>query len=133
MADLPIVVATVAPHVHSVIVVHPTLADRFLTIVGALEETWRGIPVWTADPTSAFDAPTCANRSLHADVRFARGIRELMGADPVGSRPLVRARIRRVVDYCAKLGRRRGVDDVDLFTLLPTSRAMSALPPRADK
>jgi hypothetical protein len=49
-------------------------------------------------------------------------IRELMMADPVGSRPLVRARIRRVVDYCAKLGRRRrDVDDVDLFTVLPTT------------
>jgi hypothetical protein len=44
-----------------------------------------------------------------------------MCADRVGSRPLVRARIRRVVEYCAKLGRRRGVDDVDLFTLLPTT------------
>jgi hypothetical protein len=44
-----------------------------------------------------------------------------MMADPVGSGPLVRARIRRVVGYCAKLGRRRGVDDVDLFTVLPTA------------
>jgi hypothetical protein len=74
-----------------------------------------------ADPTSAHDAPRCANRSLHADVPFALGVRELMGADPVGSRALVRARIRRVVDYSAKLGRRRrDVDDVDLFTVLPT-------------
>jgi hypothetical protein len=44
-----------------------------------------------------------------------------MGADPVGSRSHVRARIRRVVEYCAKLGRRRDVDDVDLFTVLPTA------------
>jgi hypothetical protein len=45
-----------------------------------------------------------------------------MGANPAGSRPLVRARIRRVVGYCAKLGRRHGVaDDVDLFTVLPTT------------
>jgi hypothetical protein len=45
-----------------------------------------------------------------------------MRADPIGSRPLVRARIRRVVDYSAKLARRRGVvDDVDLFTVLPTA------------
>ena len=29
-----------------------------------------------------------------------------MTTEPVGSRPLVRERIRRVVDYCAKLGRR---------------------------
>jgi hypothetical protein len=49
-------------------------------------------------------------------------VRELMGADPVGSGPLVRARIRRVVDYCAKLGRRRDVvDEGDLFTVLPTA------------
>jgi hypothetical protein len=45
-----------------------------------------------------------------------------MSAASVGSGPLVRARIRRVVDYCAKLGRRRrDVDDVDFFTVLPTT------------
>ena len=79
------------------------------------------ISVRTADPTSAHDAPTYANRTLHADVPFALQIRELMSIDPVGSRPLVRARIRRVVEYCAKLGRRRRDDDVDLFTVLPTA------------
>jgi hypothetical protein len=112
---------SVAPHVHSVIVVHPTLADRFLSIVDALEETWQHIAFRTADPTSALDAPTYANRTLHADVAFALGIRELMRVDPVGDRPLVRARIRGVVDYSAKLGRRRDVDEVDLFTVLPTT------------
>jgi hypothetical protein len=40
--------------------------------------------------------------------------------DPVGSRALVRAEIRRVFDYSAKLGRRRH-DDIDLFTVLPTA------------
>jgi hypothetical protein len=44
-----------------------------------------------------------------------------MRADPVGSRPLICAEIRRVVEYCAKLGRRRDVEDVDLFTVLPTA------------
>jgi hypothetical protein len=115
---------SVAPHVHSVLVVHPTLVDRFLGIVKTLEETWRRIPVRTADPTSAHDAPTYANRTLYADVRFALGIRELMRADPLGSRLHVRDRIRRVVDYCAKLGRRRRRDadnDSDLFTVLPTN------------
>jgi hypothetical protein len=111
---------TVAPHVHSLVVVHPTLVDRFLGIVGTLEATWRGIPVRTAGPTSAFDAPRYVNRSLHADVPFALRIRELMAADPIGCRALVRARIRRVVDYSAKLGRRRRDDDLDLFTVLPT-------------
>jgi hypothetical protein len=112
---------TVAPHVHSLVVVHPTLVDRFLGVVGTLEETWQRIPAQTADPTSAHDAPRYANRSLYADVPFALGIRELMTTEPVGSRPLVRARIRRVVGYCAKLGGRRGVEDVDLFTVLPTT------------
>jgi hypothetical protein len=113
---------SVVPHVHSLVVVHPTLVDRFLGIVGTLEATWRRIPVRTAGPTSAHDAPTYANRSLHADVPLALRIRELMSTDPLGSGPLVRARIRRVVGYCAKLGRRRrDVDDVDLFTVLPTA------------
>jgi hypothetical protein len=129
---------SVAPHVHSLVVVHPTLADRFLSIVGTLEVTWRRIPVRTVDPTSALDAPTYANRSLYADVPFAVKIRELMRADPVGSRPLVRDRIRGVVEYCAKLGRRRDViDEDDLFIVLPPSgrsraSAMSALDRLAD-
>jgi hypothetical protein len=77
-------------------------------------------------PTSPHDAPTYSNRSLDADVPVALETRELMRADPVRSRPLVRARLRRVVDYCAKLGRRRDVDhDVDLFTVLPTSTRRS--------
>jgi hypothetical protein len=113
---------SVAPQVHSLLVVHPRLADRFLEIVGTLEETWQRIPVWTADPTSMFDAPRYANRSLHADVPLALRIRKMMRADPVGSTPEVRKRIRGVVGYCAKLGgRRRGADDTDLFTVLPTT------------
>src|SRR5262249_43532468 len=97
------------------------LADRFLEVVPSLEATWRRMPLRTAEPTSAHDAPTYANRTLHADVPFALRIRELMRADPVGSRSLVRARIRKVVAYSAKLGRRRDVDDgVNLFTVLPT-------------
>jgi hypothetical protein len=105
-----------------VLVVHPTLVDRFMEIVDTLKETWQHIALRTAHPTSAF-APTYVNRSLRADVQFALKIWELMRADPVGSKPLVRARIRRVIDYCAKLGRRRRglTDDADLFTVLPTA------------
>ena len=112
-------------------VVHPGLADRFLEVVPSLEATWRRIPLRTVDPTSAHDAPTYANRTLHADVPFALTVRELMRADPVGSRSLVRARIRKVVAYAAKLGRRRDTDDgVDLFTVLPTTPPRSS--PRKD-
>jgi hypothetical protein len=129
---------SVAPHVHSLLVVHPSLADRFLEIVPSLEETWRGMPIRTAGPTSAFDAPTYANRTLYADLPFALGIRELMRADRLGDRSLARARIRGVVAYSAKLGRRRDVvDEDDLFIVLPPSgrsrgSAMSALDRLAD-
>jgi hypothetical protein len=112
---------TVAPHVHSLLVVHPTLADRFLEIAPSLEAVWRSIPLRTAGP---FDAPVYANGSLRADVPFALTIRELMGSDPVGNRALVRERVHRVVDYWAKMGRHRDVaNDVDLFTVLPTGGA----------
>src|SRR5262249_29392287 len=78
-----------------------------------------GDAVRTADPMSA---PTYANRTLYADVPLALGIRELMRADHVRARSLVRDRIHRVVDYSAKLGRRRDVGDgADLFTVLPTT------------
>jgi hypothetical protein len=118
---------TVAPHVHSLVVIHPKLADCFLESVDTLKETWRRIPVRTAGPASAFDAPTYANRTLYADVAFALGIRELMRVDPVGDRPLVRARIRGVVDYSAKLGRRRRDDgELDLFTRAADEPARSS-------
>jgi hypothetical protein len=43
---------------------------------------------------------------------------------PLGDRSLARARIGVVVDYSAKLGRRRDVaDGVYLFTVPPTSRS----------
>jgi hypothetical protein len=93
---------SVAPHVHSLLVVHPMLVDRFLEIVPSLESVWQRIPVRTTG-LSTFCAPTYANRTLHADVQFALTIRELMDSDPLGNRSLVRERIRRVVAYSAKL------------------------------
>jgi hypothetical protein len=44
---------SVAPHVHSLIVIHPRLTDRFLTVVDTLQETWRRIPVQPCDATSS--------------------------------------------------------------------------------
>jgi hypothetical protein len=114
---------SVAPPVHSVLVVHPTLVDRFLEVVPSLEETWRGIPLRTAE---RIDAPTYANRTLRADVPFALEIRERIRADHLGDRSLIRGRIRGVVDYSAKLGRRhRARCEDDLFTVLPPSPAAS--------
>jgi hypothetical protein len=115
---------SVAPHVHSLIVIHPRLTDRFLAIVDTLEATWRRIPVQASDarsslPSGPSDRAMYVNRTLHADVTFALSIRELMTRDLAGNRSLIRVRIRKVVDYSAKLGRRGNADDVDLFTVLP--------------
>jgi hypothetical protein len=60
-----------------------------------------------------------ANRTLYADVPFALRIRELMTHELAGNRSLIRAQIRDVIDYSAKLGRRGNADDIDLFTVLP--------------
>jgi hypothetical protein len=105
---------SVAPHVHSLIVIHPRLTDRFLTIVDTLEATWRRIPVQASDARAMY-----VNRTLNADVQFALRIRDLMTLGLVGNRSLVRTEIRNVLDYSAKLGRRGNPDDLDLFTVLP--------------
>jgi hypothetical protein len=118
---------SVAPHVHSLIVIHPRLTDRFLTIVDTLQETWRRIPVQASDATSSVvhclsrptDRAVYANRTLYADVPFALRFRKLMTHDFAGNRSLIRAQTRNVIDYSAKLGRRPVAGDVDLFTVLP--------------
>jgi hypothetical protein len=120
---------SVAPHVHSLIVIHPRLTDRFLTIVDTLQETWRRIPVQPCDVTSSAvhclsrptDRAVYANRTLYADVPFALRIRELMKLDLAGNGSLIRAQIRNVINYSAKQGRRPVADDVDLFTVLPAT------------
>jgi hypothetical protein len=63
-------------------------------------------------------------RQPDAPRRLVRpGNRELMRADHLGNGPIVRGRIRGVVAYSAKLGRRRDViDEDDLFIVLPPSR-----------
>jgi hypothetical protein len=122
---------SVAPHVHSLIVIHPRLTGRFLTIVDTLEATWRSIPVQASDATSSplLSGPTdramYVNRTLHADVTFALRIRDLMTQDLAGNRSLVRAEVRNVLDYSAKLGRRPVAGDVDLFTVLPATSTRS--------
>jgi hypothetical protein len=104
------------------ILIHPRLTDRFLSIVDTLQETWRRIPVQASDvrssvPPGPSDRMMYVNRTLDADVSFALRIGELMTPDLAGNGALIRAEIRNVVDYSAKLGRRPAADDVDLFTV----------------
>jgi len=119
---------SVAPHVHSLIVIHPTLSDRFRMIADSLEATWRQIPSMTAGSMPAafrslsrpIDQPRYDNRSLHIPFDRVSMFEQLMTDDYSANRSLVRAEIRNWIDYSAKLMRRRDVaDDDDLFTVLP--------------
>ena len=103
---------TAAPHVHSLIVIHPTLSDRFRMPAASLEATWRLIPsMAVGSMPAAFRIP------FDRVSMFER----LMTDDYAASRPLIRADIRNWIDYSAKLMRRREIaDDDDLFTVLPS-------------
>jgi hypothetical protein len=105
----------VAPHVHSIMVVHPDLADRFLEVAGDLETIWQSIPRRGGGPLRH------DNGSLRVELEFAHRVRGAMETDPAGCRPRVRGEVRRWIDYSAKLVRRRSAAaDGDLFTALPT-------------
>jgi hypothetical protein len=93
------------------IVIHPSLGERFLRIVDALEATWRGIHVQAFEarrpfPSGMRDRAMYVNRTLYADVSFALRIGKLMTPELAGNGALIRAEIRNVVDYSAKLGHR---------------------------
>jgi hypothetical protein len=103
----------VAPHVHALMIVHPSLTDRFLAIAESLEATWRSISPRT-------------NRTLMADLRRSSEIDGLMTSYPA-SRDEVRSIIRGWIGYSSKLRRRWDVaDDDDTFTVLPTCRTTSS-------
>lgn len=118
-----------APHVHSIMVVHPSLADRFRETVGGLPAIWRNLRRRTGDPVRSalrsnsrpLGLPRYNNGSLYADLEFANRVRRLMDDDCAGNRALVRNEVRKVICYSAKLIRRSSAAaDGDLYTALPT-------------
>jgi hypothetical protein len=109
---------SVAEHVHSIMVVHPALADRFLEIAGDLQGVWRSIPRRNG---GAGGLPWYDNGSLRVELEFARRVGAMMAADPGRCRARVREDVHGWIDYSAKLMRRRSAaDDGGLFTVLPT-------------
>jgi hypothetical protein len=105
----------VAEHVHSIMVIHSAVADRFLEVAGDLEAVWRSIPRRGGGPLRR------DNGTLRVELGFAHRVRGAMEADPAGCGPRVRGEVRRWIDYSAKLMRRRSAAaDGDLFTALPT-------------
>ena len=105
----------VAPHVHSIMLIHPAVADRFLEVAGDLETIWQSIPRRSSGPR------WCDNGSLRVEMEFAHRVWGMMEADPAGGRPRVRGEVRRWIDYSAKVMRRpSAAADGDVFTALPT-------------
>lgn len=119
---------TVAPHVHSVFVIHPALRDRFIAAVESLEQVWRSIPA-DSDTSRCGTSEVAAgpvrplrylNKSLHVDLAFAERTFRLMSAGSPDDWMAVRAAVRTVVKYDSKLcWWRRAALDGDLFNVLP--------------
>jgi hypothetical protein len=111
----------VAPHVHALTIIHPSVAQSFLDIAGSLESTWQGIPIGSAPDHSG--SPRHRNRTLHADTGLAEEIRNLMRRGSAVDLAAVRNKVRACIAYASKLERRPGSDQsVDVFAVLPTLR-----------
>ena len=116
---------SVAPHVHALTIIHPSVAQPFLDIAGALTSTWQGIPIESSlpypDPLVGFSTPRHRNGTLHADTALSDEIRALMENGSAADLDAVRNKVRACVAYSSKLERRFSPDGTtDIFTVLPT-------------
>lgn len=105
---------SMAPHVHALTIIHPSVAQSFLDIAGSLESTWQGIPIGSSG------MPRSRNRTLHADIALAEEIRTLMRNRSAVDLAAVRNKIRACVAYSSKLERwPTSNQSSDVFTVLP--------------
>ena len=112
---------SVAPHVHALTIIHPSVAQSFLDVAGSLETTWQGIPIESSHPyPDHFGMPRSRNRTLYADIALAKEIRNLMRNGSAVDLAAVRSKIRACVAYSSKLERRSTSNEsLDVFTVLP--------------
>jgi hypothetical protein len=125
----------VAPHVHGLMLFHPSLVERFESIAPDLEQTWRSIPYSPAD--SFADAlhrferpagqPIYVNRTLRLERelgdRLTRGLYE----GDESARAAAREEITRWLGYSSKMTLRWDAGEEDAFIVLPTSPAARAI------
>ena len=119
----------VAPHVHGLMLVRPSLVERFETIDGDLEATWRAIPYRPARPFAdalyRFERPAgqpiYVNRTLRLERERGRAMTRGLYEGDATARAGARAEMARWLSYCAKMTLRWDAGDEDAFIVLPTS------------
>jgi hypothetical protein len=108
---------SVAPHVHGVLVIHPQLVDKFLSVADDLGATWRGIASFVG---SSCDRPVRRNGTLQLELECGKRISDgLITGAADGEN--ARAELDRWLGYSSKLASRWDAGDWDLFTVLPTA------------
>jgi hypothetical protein len=120
-----------APHVHGLMLVHPSVVESFESISGDLEQAWRSIPYSPARPFAdalhRFERPAgqpiYVNRTLRIERelgdRLARGLYE--GGE--SSRLEARAEMARWLSYSAKMTLRWDAGEGDAYIVLPATAA----------
>jgi hypothetical protein len=101
-------------------IIHPEVAERFLSVAGELEAMWRSIPSDNpCDPVHG--SPRFRNGTLYTDVPLALEIRHMMADGTTTGLAMMRDKIRACVAYSSKLESHYGFSDGDdVFTVLPT-------------
>jgi hypothetical protein len=108
---------SVAPHVHGVLVIHPQLVDKFLSVADDLGATWRGIASFVG---SSCDRPVRRNGTLQLELECGQRISDGLIAGAADGE-IARAELDRWLGYSSKLASRWDAGDCDLFTVLPTA------------
>jgi len=113
---------SVAPHVHALTIIHPSVTQSFLDVAGSLESIWQVIPIGSSYPYPDHSGmPRRRNRTLHADITLGEEIRKLMRNGSAADLDAVRNKIRACVVYASKLERRSTSNQSpDVFTVLPS-------------
>ena len=116
----------VAPHVHGLMLVRPSLVGRFESIAGDLEQTWRSIPHHPDNPFAVFrferpaGQPIYVNRSLRLERERGRAMTRGLYEGGAPARAEARAEVARWLSYCAKMTLRWDAGEEDAFIVLPS-------------
>lgn len=108
---------SMAPHVHALTIIHPSVAQSFLEIAGSLESIWQRMSIGSSPDHSGMKRTR--NRTLHADIALAQEIRTLMRDGSAADLDVVHSKIRACVAYSSKLERRSAPNQSDVFAVLP--------------
>lgn len=110
---------SIAPHVHALMIIPPSVAQPFQDIAGSLNSTWQSIPIQTTDP---YQPMRYRNSTLHADLALSDEIRLLMENGSADDFDAIRNKVRACVAYASKLERTSAYSErADCFNVLPNA------------